>query len=61
VALGFLSILTACGTGGSFSATSQQGHLSGNYTISITVMGNTQGAADLNQTVATANLAVQLQ
>ena len=61
VALAFLFGLTACGTGGSFSGTSQQGHLSGNYTISITVMGNTQGAADLNQTVATANLAVKLQ
>ena len=60
-ALAFLLVLTACGTGGTFSGTSQQGHLTGNYTISISVMGNTQGAADLNQTVATANLAVNLQ
>jgi hypothetical protein len=54
-------LLTACGTSGTFSSTSQQGHLTGTFTININVSGATPGAADLNQTVATAPLSVTLQ
>jgi hypothetical protein len=57
----FLTLLSACGTGGSFSSPSKQGHLTGDYTLSIVVSGATPGAADLNQTVATAPLSVTLQ
>jgi hypothetical protein len=61
LAFAFLMLLTACGTGGTFSSTSQQGHLTGTFTININVSGATPGAADLNQTVATAPLSVTLQ
>jgi len=61
LAFAFLMLLTACGTSGTFSSTSQQGHLTGTFTIDINVSGATPGAADLNQTVATAHLSVTLQ
>jgi hypothetical protein len=57
----FITLLSACGTGGSFSTTPTQGHLTGTYTLNIVVSGATLGAADLNQTVATAPLSVTLQ
>jgi hypothetical protein len=54
-------LLGACGTNGSFSTASQQGHLSGSYTITLVATGATQGAADLSQTVATVPLSVTVK
>jgi Beta-propeller repeat len=55
------TLLGACGTNGSFSTASQQGHLSGSYTITLVATGATQGAADLSQTVATVPLSVTVK
>jgi hypothetical protein len=53
--------LTACGTSGSFNSTTQPGHVTGTYTINISVSGASPGAADFNQTLTTVPLKVVLQ
>ena len=56
----FLS-LTACGTSNSLNGTTQGGHVTGTYTINISVSGASPGAADYNQTLTTVPLKVILQ
>jgi hypothetical protein len=53
--------LSACGTSGSFSGATQGGHVTGTYTINISVLGASPGAADFNETLTTVPLKVILQ
>jgi hypothetical protein len=53
--------LSACGTSGSFNGTTQPGHVTGTYTINISVSGASPGSADYNQTLTTVPLKVVLQ
>jgi hypothetical protein len=53
--------LTACGTSGTFNGTTQEGHVTGTYTINISVSGASPGSADYNQTLTTVPLKVVLQ
>jgi hypothetical protein len=56
-----LLTIAACGTSGSFTAPSHQGHLTGTYTLSITVTGATADNPDYNQTLTTVPLKVMIQ
>jgi hypothetical protein len=56
-----LLTIAACGTSGSFTAPNQQGHLTGTYTLSITVTGATADNPDYNQTLTTVPLKVIIQ
>ena len=63
IALGSAALLslTACGTSGSFNGTTQEGHVTGTYTINISVSGASPSSADYNQTLTTVPLKVVLQ
>jgi hypothetical protein len=53
--------LSACGTSGSFNGTTQPGHVTGTYTINISVSGASPESADYNKTLTTVPLKVVIQ